>query len=164
LTSTKQDASVANFGVYRTKVINAVLSMGDYIRYFPTMINWVGFSSKSIEVKHNERKEGKTSYSLTALLNLGINVIIAFSDRPLKLIIRFGIIICVFTSVVGVYLFVQYLRGSIIVTGWTSLILSIWFFSGLIISLIGAVSLYIGKIFEQVKARPRYIISEKTNF
>ena len=63
LTDTQQDPSIANFGIYNKKVINAVLSMKDTIRYFPTLVQWVGFNSSKIEVEHNSRFDGHSSYS-----------------------------------------------------------------------------------------------------
>lgn len=163
LTSTEQDPSIANFGVYHTNAIKSILSMGDYVRYFPTMVKWVGFNWTSIDVAHGKREVGKSSYTFKSLFRLGLNVIISFSDRPLRLIIRLGLLICSVTIIAFTYFFIKYLAGEIGVSGWTSLILSIWFFGGVIITLIGSIGLYIGKIFDQVKNRPRYIIKDQIN-
>lgn len=78
LTDSKQDETVANFGIYHRKVVNAILSMGDSIRYFPIMAQWVGFRKGYLPIKHGARKEGKSSYSLFKLLKLASDNMIGF--------------------------------------------------------------------------------------
>ena len=160
LTDTAQDHETANFGIYHRKVIEAVLSMDDYLWYFPVMIKWVGFRGGAMPVVHAPRAVGKSSYSLGKLLRLATNVILSFSDKPLRLVIKTGVFISALTLVASVYYLVQYSRGYITVSGWTSLILSIWFLSGLMISVMGMTGLYVGKIFDQVKQRPIFIIDQ----
>jgi len=163
LTNTRQDYTIANFGIYHRKVIQAVLSMKDYIRYLPAMIRWVGFRHTAIEVKHAERTNGKTGYSIRKLIKLGTNVVLSFSEKPLHLVIQFGFLITSFSFLFGlVYLF-RYFTGSISVLGFTSLIISIWFLSGIIILILGIVGLYIGKTFERAKDRPMFIIDKTKN-
>ncbi|NOU16876.1 MAG: glycosyltransferase family 2 protein [Bacteroidales bacterium] len=162
-TDTKQDRTIANFGIYKYKVIESISRMEDNVRYFPTMVHWVGFRKIEICVEHCYRVNGKSSYNFKSLLNLAFNNIIAFSNKPLKLVIKFGFLI-VFTSILfAFYNLLQYFKGNIIVTGYTSLIISIWFLSGIIISVIGIVGIYIGQIFDKIKQRPMYIISDKLN-
>lgn len=163
LTGTKQDGSIANFGIYHRKVINGVLSMQDYIRYFPTMSQWVGFSRTYLNVKHSERAEGKSSYSWIKLFNLAFNNIIAFSDKPLRLTIWFGIFIVICSFFIGLIYLIKYFMGHIVVLGFTSLIVSIWFLSGVIIATLGMVGVYVGKTFEKAKGRPVFLIQEQLN-
>jgi glycosyltransferase involved in cell wall biosynthesis len=163
LTNTKQDSHIANFGIYGRKVIDAVMSMNDSLRYFPTMVRWVGFNQTAVNVEHAERMEGKSSYSFVKLLRLSLDVILAFSDKPLKLTVKIGLGISFFALLsIGIVL-VMYFKGNIEVLGYTSLIISIWLFSGIIIFFIGIVGLYIGKTFENVKKRPTFIISDTLN-
>jgi polyisoprenyl-phosphate glycosyltransferase len=163
LTETKQDASIANFGIYNRKVVDAILSMKDYIRYFPTMAQWVGYKKAFLPVTHNEREIGKSSYNFRSLFKLAINNIISFSDKPLRLTIKMGFLIASTSFVVGIYYLIKYLLGSITVSGYASLILSIWFLSGIIIAVLGIIGLYVGKVFEKVKDRPMYVIEKKLN-
>ncbi len=136
--------------------------MGDYVRFFPSMAAWVGFNKTAIPVEHANRSEGKSSYNLKALLKLGLSVIISFSDKPLRIVVKFGFLITSLVLIAALITFVRFLVGGIDVLGYTSLILSIWFLGGIIISLVGIVGLYLGKTFDQVKGRPVYIISEET--
>lgn len=163
LTDTVQDPAVANFGVYNRKVIDAILSMKDQIRYFPTMLQWVGFQREYVDVEHDARAEGESSYNWKSLFALAFNNILAFSDKPLKLTVRFGFWIALISLGIGIFYLVQYFMGEIDVLGFASLIVSISFFSGMNIMILGMIGLYLGKVFEKVKDRPNFIISESTN-
>lgn len=163
LTETEQDNSVGNFGLYSKKVIDSVLQMNDYIKYFPTMIKWVGFKKSIVKIEHSRRELGKTSYNFKNLVKLALNTILSFSDKPLTLVIKLGLSVAFVSLALGLYNLVQYFTGNIKVTGWASLIISIWFLSGIIIFVLGIVGLYIGRIFEKVKERPLYIVKDKMN-
>ena len=163
LTGTIHDSDVANFGIYHQKVITSVCQMRESIRYFPTMVNWVGFKHTKLDVEHSKRLEGETSYNFKKLINLSLDVILAFSDKPIRIIIKIGTIISLFSFLFAIVSIIRYFIGDITVSGYTSLIASIWFLSGLILMTLGTVGLYVGKTFEGVKNRPIYLISEKIN-
>ncbi len=160
LTDSKFDHSAANFGIYSNKVIAEVIKMNDYVKSFPLFINWVGFNSTTIEVEHAKRFSGKSTYSFSKLLSLAFNTIISFSDKPLKLVVKFGLIISLFSFIIGLITIFRYYNGEITVLGYSSLIVSIWFLSGIMITITGIVGLYIGKIFDQSKNRPPFIIDK----
>ncbi|WP_435356924.1 glycosyltransferase family 2 protein [Emticicia sp. SJ17W-69] len=164
LTDTVQDSSVANFGIYHRKVIDAVISLGDNIRFFPTMTQWVGFKKAYLPVKHDERVSGKTSYSWKKLIELAFNNIISFSDKPLRLTVRLGLLMSLFSVLLGMGYLYLYFTDQIKQLGFASIIISITFFSGLIIFILGIIGIYLGKTFEQVKERPTHIIDQKLNF
>ena len=155
------DNNVANFGIYHQKTIKSILDMGDYVKFFSLFINWIGFKSVSIPIEHGEREEGKSTYSVGRLFKQAFNVIISFSDKPLRLFINFGLSISVLSFIVGIYYLYLALTGKIAQPGFSSLILSIWFLSGIIISCIGIVGVYLGKTFDQAKGRPTFIIDEE---
>lgn len=163
LTDTKQDPEVANFGIYKLNVIKAVLSMGDYIRFFPAMVKWVGFNISFLEVTHATRFEGDSSYNFKSLLKLGVNTVLSFSNKPLRLMIKLGVFISIISFLFAVYFLISYAMGIIKVSGFTSIMVSIWFIAGIIIVTLGMLGVYLGKIFDQVKNRPIYYISEKTD-
>ena len=152
---------IGNFGIYRKKAIDSILNINDYIKFFPLFINWVGFKSVSIPIEHGEREEGKSSYSISRLLKLAFNAIISFSDKPLRLFINFGLGISILSFVLGIYYLYLSITHKITQPGFSSLILSIWFLSGIIISCIGIVGGYLGKTFDQAKGRPTFIIDEE---
>lgn len=163
LTDTKLDYSVANFGIYRRVVIQAILSMEDGVRYFPTMSQWVGFRKTYLPVTHGERMSGASSYSLLKRLHLATRNIIAFSDKPLKMFIYAGFAMSILSLCIAVLYYSLYLMGHIQVQGYASLILSIWFIGGMLMFSLGVIGVYLGKTFDQVKGRPMFIVAEKLN-
>lgn len=163
LTDQEQDKTVGNFGIYKRKVIEAVLSMGDSVRWFPIMVKWVGFKIGYLPVEHAERMEGKSSYSLRRLLSVASDNMIAFSNKPLRLMLQFGFAVVVLSLLIALFYLIRYLTGGIAVDGFTTMVISMWLLGGIIIMLIGMTGIYIGKIFDKTKDRPMYIISEKLN-
>lgn len=163
LTQTVQDPAVANFGIYSRKAIQAVSSMREPVRYFPTMIRWVGFKRTSINVDHGSREEGKSSYNFRRLLRLAMDIMLTNSDKPIKLTIKIGFFVAFLSFLFGIVTLYRYLQGEIFVMGYTSLLISIWFLSGLILMVLGVVGLYVGKTFEGVKQRPIYITDTSIN-
>jgi len=151
---------IANFGIYNKKVIKSILTINDNIKFFPLFVNWVGFKTTTVSVEHSSREEGKSSYNLSRLFSLAFNVIVSFSDKPLKIFVGFGTIISLLSILVGGYFMISFFQGKITEPGFSSLILSIWFLSGVIISCIGVVGIYLGKTFNQTKNRPVFIIDE----
>jgi glycosyltransferase involved in cell wall biosynthesis len=159
-TDTKYDNEVANFGIYHSRVIKSVLEISDSIKFFPLFVKFVGYNSTSIIVEHSEREEGKSSYSYAKLISLAFNSIISFSNKPLKLFVKFGLAISVISFVLGLYNIYLSMTNQIAVLGYSSIIVSIWFLSGVIITTIGITGIYVGKIFDQTKKRPIFIIDE----
>lgn len=162
LTDTVQDSSVANFVMYNRKVIDAMSKFGDYYKYYPLLNNWVGFRTFRLPIKHAMRIDGKkSSYSFRKRIQLASTTIIAFSDKPLRLVLKFGILVCASIFLVALYLVFRYLVTGQHVSGWLSVFLSIWLLSGIIIIILGLLGTYIGKIFDTVKCRPTYLIKDR---
>lgn len=163
MTNTVQDATIANFGIYNKKVIDALKNFKENFRYFPVFIRWLGFNYSSIEVDHASRKEGKSSYNYQKMFNLALDVIIAFSDKPLRIFVLFGFIISFISFIFASKILFKIFLGYKFIVGWSSLITSIWLLSGIIIMILGVIGMYIGKIFEEVKKRPVYVIKDFVN-
>ncbi|OYQ41551.1 glycosyltransferase family 2 protein [Flavobacterium aurantiibacter] len=164
LTDSKFDNTIANFGIYDRKVIDEVLKMSDYIKSFPLFVNWVGFRTTSIEVVHAKRAEGKTSYTYRKLFKLAFDTIISFSNKPLKIFVKIGMLISLISFLVGIYTLYKYFAGEIKVLGYSSIMISIWFLSGMMITITGVVGIYIGKIFDQSKNRKPFIVEKTVNY
>lgn len=161
LSGIKYDPSIANFGIYKKTVIKEIINLPEKNKYFPTMVKWVGFNQVAIPVNHADRKYGETSYNFKKLFNLSLDIVLSYSDKPLRLAIKLGMLIT-FTSIIFTfYQIYRWYNNQIEVLGYASIIISIWFLSGIIIFVFGIIGLYVGKIFENVKDRPTYIIKEK---
>jgi dolichol-phosphate mannosyltransferase len=162
LTDTKLDASIANFGIYNRKVIDAILSMSETHKYFPVMVRWVGFKAVSVPISHANRVHSDTAYSFKKRLSLAFGVIMSFSDKPLRLIIKYGFIVAFLSTIYAAFIGVNVLVYGVPVPGWSSMMVSLWFIAGMLMSIIGIVGLYVGKIFDEVKSRPVYIVDKRT--
>ncbi len=161
LTGAKYDHRVANFGIYSQKVIQSLNQFREPIRYFPGLVQYVGFKSVTINIEHASRMEGKSSYNFKRLTNLALDIILAYSDKPLRIIIKLGLLISLLSFFYVGFSIWQWHTDQILVPGYTSLIASVWLLSGILISTLGVIGLYIGKTFEAVKSRPLYIIQNE---
>ena len=164
LSGLKQDSSIANFGIYSNKVITEVNKLREPMRGFSPMVNWVGFKSTCIDVIHGTRFEGHSSYNWSRLINLALDIAIAYSDKPLRITVKIGLLLSAFSMFFAIYNIINYFQGNIQQPGYASLIFSIWFLGGLIIFILGIMGLYLSKTFESVKGRSLYIIDTKLNF
>jgi glycosyltransferase involved in cell wall biosynthesis len=163
LSGINSDSSIANFGIYNAKVISEYNKMREISRSFPSLVSFLGFNSIKIRVKHSERFEGESSYNFKKLLNLSFDVILANSNKPLKLTVKLGFIISLFSFLLAIYNVFAYEVGIIKVEGFTTTVFSIWFVGGLILFVLGIVGLYISKIFDQVKQRQLFIVQTRVN-
>ncbi|GGJ59707.1 glycosyltransferase family 2 protein [Virgibacillus salexigens] len=157
------DHTVANYSMVTKKVVEGYRHMREQNRFFPLFLQWMGFESTSIAIEHDARKEGKSSYNLKKLITLATDAIISQSNKPLRLSIQFGFLISSVSFIYGMYLFGRYFFLAEPVQGWTSVMVSIYFIGGLIFFNFGILGLYIGKIFNETKDRPLYLIKDTTD-
>lgn len=165
LTDTFQDPSVGNFVLYKQKAVNALKSIDGYYKYYPLMIKFVGFKILKVEVQHAKRKDGvKSSYDFDKRFNLALDVLVSFSNKLLRFSIKLGLWIILLTMVSTIFLVILYFTSNVVVRGWASIILLIWFMLGIVIFILGIFGLYIEKIFESVKGKPPYIVDKYINY
>jgi polyisoprenyl-phosphate glycosyltransferase len=160
LTGTRQSPEIANFGVYRRKVINVITRWHEQSKYFPAIVQWVGFAQTEVSVGHAKRVTGKSSYTFSSLVALSMNVIVGFSDRPLKWVMSMGFAIAFASLFAAIFTLILHLSGNIHVEGWTSVVLSLWFLGGSLLFALGLTGLYVGRILLEVKGRPTFIVDE----
>jgi dolichol-phosphate mannosyltransferase len=157
------DKAVAEFGIYSRKIVDVYCSIPEYSRSFVELIHTLGFKKTTVDVFHDHRLEGKSSYNLYRLLKLSYDSIISNSNRPLHLAVALGLMMSILSFLMAIYnIFAKFL-GLNEVAGYTSTIFSIWFVGGLLLLMMGVLGLYIGKIFDQVKGRPVFIVSDTLN-
>ena len=156
------DGETGNFRIVSRKVVTSFRAMQERLRFFGGLVSWMGFPTASIDVQHDERFAGQTSYTFRKLWKLASETIIAYSDKPLRLAIRFGFVISALAFAYGGYIVYFALVHGASITGWSSLIVSLYFLGGIIISILGILGVYLGKAFDEVKRRPLYIINRTT--
>lgn len=160
LTDQNLDNRVANFGIYNKKVIDSVKLLGEQARSFGLLVVITGFKRTELGIVHATRESGKSAYSFKKRLDLALDHILSHSTRPLFLTIKTGFLISSLSAIYSLYLMSRYFIYSNIPDGWTSLMVSLFLLSGLIIMFIGIVGVYISKIFTEVKKRPLYFIKD----
>ncbi len=154
------DGTICNFSISKRLVMDNYQRMGDQNRAFILFIRWMGFRTAVIDIDHAERPCGKSSYTLRKQLRLASEVITTQSNKPLILSIKVGFTVSLVAFLYALFVVVRYFVHGISVSGWTSLIVSVWFVGGIILAQLGILGLYIGYVFDQTKARPLYIVRE----
>lgn len=158
-TGNDSDSAVSNFGIFSRQVIDDYLKFTERARLFPLLIKWMGFRIDYVDVNHAERQSGKSSYNFTRLIDMAIDGIISQSTKPLRLFIKLGFLMSVVSFVFLIFFIVRkfYLN---VPMGWTSIMVTVSFIGGLLFANLGIIGLYIGKIFDETKNRPMYLIKE----
>jgi dolichol-phosphate mannosyltransferase len=153
----------ANFSILNRKVVDAFKIFPENSRFYVSTVLWLGFNQTQIFADHGRRFSGRSSYTLKKRLKLGFDIIFSFSERPLIISIWIGFLFAFLSLLLSFIFIIQYLRVGFSVTGWTSLIVSLFFLSGLVFIFIGIMGIYLGRIYQQVKGRPLFILSETVN-
>jgi dolichol-phosphate mannosyltransferase len=164
LTDTHYDSQVGNFRIISRRVVENVRTVREQLRFFGGIVDWLGFPQTSIQVQHSERLAGKGAYNFRRLWRLGQDIIIAHSDKPLRLAVRVGFFISLVSFVYGVYVIWRALAHRVSVAGWSSLIASVYFLAGIVISILGIIGLYLGRTFAEAKKRPLYVVRERVGW
>ena len=157
------DSSQANFSIISRKVVEAFKIFPENARFYGSTIKWLGFNRSFIYADHGVRHSGKPSYTLRKRIKLASDIILSFSERPLKFAIGFGIIISTFSIVGAFWIIYGAIQWGYSVIGWSSLIFSIFFLGGSILVVLGIIGIYLGRVFQESKKRPLYIISRTIN-
>jgi dolichol-phosphate mannosyltransferase len=163
LSGSKKDKEVANFGIYNHNVITEYNKIPEYARSFGSLIRYLGFKKTAIDVQHASRAEGESSYTLYRMLKLTFDVIISNSNKPLRIAVSVGFTMSAISFILALYNIVAKITNIISFPGYTTTVFSIWFVGGLMLFVMGILGLYIGKIFDQVKGRPIYVVRNTIN-
>jgi glycosyltransferase involved in cell wall biosynthesis len=164
LTGYNVPTNVATLRIMNRKFLDAYNSLTEKSRFLPGLENWLGFKHGYVEIDHLRRKKGKSSYNFKRRMSMAIESILSFSDLPLRLITFLGLGI----SILGFIMITAIIIGKLFFidfqAGYVSTLAVIVFFSGIQVIVIGAASLYIGRILKEVQNRPLYVIRNKYNF
>jgi len=150
---------VGDFRLIDRKVVDALIKMPERTRYVRGLIAWLGFESTFVEYSREPRFAGETKYSVPKMIKLGLDGIFSFSYKPLKIASVFGGTVSIISFMFLLYILIQKLINSITVSGWASLMAVLLFMCGMILLILGIIGEYIARIYEEVKARPQYVIS-----
>jgi polyisoprenyl-phosphate glycosyltransferase len=156
-TDTRPDYS--NLSLLSRRVVDAFLRLRDRDREFMIALDWLGFDSTAVEIDHHERHAGESGYTLQKLIKVALDGMFFRSTVLLRVVVLVGFIIALIGVVVAAFEVVDYfVENDKAVPGYTSLAVLLLVLAGFIIVSVGVVGLYVGRIFEQVKDRPLYLI------
>ena len=154
-----------DFRLVDRKVVDVINSLPEHNKFLRGLFSWVGFKQKAYEYERQERVAGKTKYPLKKMLKLASDGIISFSTKPLKIVGALGIISIVISMIILIYALISYaLKLNHLSAGWTSIMVTVTFFAGVQLLSLWIMSEYIGRIYDEAKERPQYIIDKKINF
>jgi glycosyltransferase involved in cell wall biosynthesis len=156
------DSRQANFSIINKKVVKAYEKFSENARFYGSTVKWLGYKRSFIFADHGVRHSGKPSYTIKKRLKLASDIILSFSERPLRGSIYVGLIMSLISFFSAGLIIYNSIKFGYAVVGWASLITTIFFTSGLILIIIGISAIYIGEIFKQVKNRPLYIVDKTT--
>jgi len=155
-------ADVGSYSILSRRVVEAFRQINDYHRHYLLVVRWLGFRSSYIEVEHNKRLEGRSSYSVRKLIRHAIDGITSQSTRLLRISIAIGLLFFCAAILAAILLIVLYFTQGLR-EGWTSVMVLILLSTGMIMMSLGIIGIYLGKAFEQVKGRPLYIVETRVN-
>ena len=149
----------ADYRLMSRRALHALAEYRESNLFLRGIIPELGFPSAGVTYARKERQAGESKYTLTKMMKLAFDGITSFSVRPIRLLSALGVATLLVAVVMAIYTLVRHFTGNT-VSGWASLMISIWFLGGLNLLALGVVGEYIGKIYGEVKARPRYIVEQ----
>lgn len=151
----------ADYRLLSKRATEGLLAFKERNLFLRGMVPLVGYKSTKVYYARKERFAGKSKYPLSKMLHFALDGITSFSIAPIHLIMYLGVLTVIISIVCMIYTLVERITGHI-VTGWASLMLSIWFLGGVQLISISIIGEYVGKIFSEVKHRPRFTIEDET--
>lgn len=152
----------ADFRLMSKRSLEALVSFPERNLFLRGMVCLLGYSTASVYYDRKERFAGESKYPFTKMLNFALDGITSFSVKPLRLITMSGLLFLLVALVAIIYAISEFIIGDVI-PGWTSLLVSVWFIGGAILTAVGVIGEYVGKIYKEVKRRPRYLIEKEVN-
>ncbi|ACL75661.1 glycosyltransferase family 2 protein [Ruminiclostridium cellulolyticum] len=164
MTDVKLPVDVGDFRLIDRKVCDAMKCLPERSRYVRGLVSWVGFKQTSVEYRREKRFAGETKYPLKKMLKLAGDGIFSFSYKPLKLATFAGMLVSVISFIYLIVVLVQKLVKNNVASGWASSMAVSLLFNGVMLIVIGIMGEYVGRIYEEVKARPLYVVGELMGF
>ncbi len=163
MTNVNIPVDTGDFRLIDHKVVEALRQTPERNRYVRGLISWLGFKQTAYEYVREERFAGKTKYPLRKMIQLAIDAITSFSVKPLRMAGVLGLILSVLGFGYTLYVIIAKLCGAVFSDGWASIICIVLLLGGFILVMLGIIGQYVGRIYDEVRARPLYIISETVN-
>ncbi len=157
-------ADASDFRLMDRQVVLALLQLPERSRFMKGLYAWVGFNTLAIEYQPNKRKFGRTHFNYFQLAQLALDGIISFTTWPLKMMSLAGFAVALVAMMYGLYIVGEYIFIGNKTSGWTTIVTAILFLFGLNLIGLGIIGAYIGRIFEETKQRPLYLVRKRLGF
>jgi polyisoprenyl-phosphate glycosyltransferase len=164
LASVEIPAAAGDFRLADRRVIEAFRAMPERNRFVRGMFSWLGFRQLGVPYAVPPRFAGRSKYTLPKMLRLATDGLVSFSAAPLRLALNVGFVVSIFSFLFGIATLISKFAGVLLVPGWLTIVLVTSFIGGIELALIGVVGEYVSRIYDEVKARPLYIVSELHGF
>ena len=152
-----------DFRLIDRQVADQLLAIREKSRFVRGLVSWVGFKQTAVEYVRDERLYGETKYPLKKMIKLSLDGMTSFSTKPLKITSYLGVLSSIAAFIYGLYVLYLRLFTSDTIAGWTSVILIQLFFNGVILLMLGIIGEYVGRIHDESKGRPIYIVRKPRN-
>jgi polyisoprenyl-phosphate glycosyltransferase len=154
-------AGAGDFRLMDRRVVDALLSLPERNRFMKGLYAWVGFEAVAVPYMPNERAHGSSHFSAMRLIRLSMDGLTAFTTWPLRAVSMLGFTLAILAFIYGFYLTASYFLSGADVSGWTTIVVSLMLFAGIQMISLGIVGEYIGRVFEEVKGRPLFVIKRE---
>jgi glycosyltransferase involved in cell wall biosynthesis len=155
-------AHAGDFRLMDQRVVQALRALPERNRFMKGLYAWVGFSSAAIDYEPLPRADGQTNYGLGGSLRLALTGMVAFSTAPLRLLTALGLLLAVGALGYGSWVIIDHFRSGIAVPGYATIVVGMMFFSGIQLLGLGILAEYVGRIYDEVKQRPPYLINRRS--
>ena len=149
----------ADYRLISRRALKELMNFGEVNLFLRGMVPTLGFKTAKVYYERKERTAGESKYPLKKMLAFAMQGITSFSVKPIRMIAFLGALFAIFAVIIGIYALISLIAGKA-VPGWTSTMLSIWLIGGVQLIALGLIGEYIGKIYMEVKRRPRFIVEE----
>jgi polyisoprenyl-phosphate glycosyltransferase len=153
-------ADVGDFRLVDRRALDEFRGMREHNRYVRGLFAWIGFRQTGVPYRRDARFAGQTKYPFWKVLKLGADGVIGFSDAPLRAALAVGFVVAIGSFVTGVVDIGLRIAGVNMVPGWATIVVALTFLGGVQLVVLGAVGLYVARIYEEVRGRPLYIVRD----
>jgi dolichol-phosphate mannosyltransferase len=160
LTDVDVPAGAGDFRLVDRSALDAFLRLRESNRYLRGMFSWVGFDQAGVPYVSGPRSAGRSKYTVRRMIRLAVDAIVGFSDRPLRIALNTGFVVSVLSVLFGLSAVISKLAGIFVVPGWTSVMVLVGLVGGVQLVVTGIIGEYVGRIHDEVKGRPLYIVRE----
>jgi glycosyltransferase involved in cell wall biosynthesis len=164
MTDVDMPLDTGDFRLVDRRAIDAFRSMRERSRYVRGMFAWIGFKQIGVKYVRAGRFAGETKYPLSKMIRLALDGIVSFSNLPLRLVLQIGFFVSVISFCAGIMAIITKLSGAYAVPGWASIVVFVSFIGGVQLTVLGVMGEYVGRIYEEVKYRPLYLVRSLHGF